>query len=255
MVTHKHAVEVDARLADLWNAEQDEHRNVQYAISSLRWTVRTQDEARRGHEAKAEDVEARAREALETAMLNGRDLTPWTRTDIEKGLQRLDAIRVEIVRIRGAAAPLEAEFASERWSRFFLVQNVNGHIHSSMHCSTCRWDTQYAWLPTLSGLTETDAVEEQGPRLCSVCYPTAPVEWTLGLPKVVDPTVCTGSGLPAVIVERQGTRWNRTTWKDEPYTYGAKTCQTCGRSDLTFKGEMLTASKHKVPKVKKAKAA
>jgi hypothetical protein len=75
----------------------------------------------------------------------------------------------------------------------------------------------------------------------------------VGLPKVVDPTVCLGSGLPSAIVERQGTRWNRQTFKDEPYTYMTHACQTCGRTDLTFRGEMLSASKHKVPKVKKSK--
>lgn len=79
---------------------------------------------------------------------------------------------------------LDTEFVRRGgWSRFFLVTNVNGHIHSSMACSTCFPTTEFAWLPTLSGLTEADAVAEQGEILCSVCFPSAPVAWTNGVSK------------------------------------------------------------------------
>jgi hypothetical protein len=71
---------------------------------------------------------------------------------------------------------LEANYTG--WSRFFLVTSSKGHIHSSMDCSTCRHTTRYGWLPELSGKTEAEAVESQGPALCSVCFPSAPVEWT-----------------------------------------------------------------------------
>lgn len=64
------------------------------------------------------------------------------------------------------------------WSRFFLVQD--GHIHRSMRCSTCYISTSFSWLPDLSGMTEAEAVAEYGGILCSVCYPSAPVEWTTG---------------------------------------------------------------------------
>jgi hypothetical protein len=83
----------------------------------------------------------------------------------------LDAQRNEIARL---------EDAYTGWSRFFLVTSSTGHVHSSMHCSTCRPTTTYGWLPELSGKTERDAVDELGPTLCSVCYPSAPVEFTSG---------------------------------------------------------------------------
>lgn len=76
----------------------------------------------------------------------------------------------------------EAEYTG--WSRFFLVQASNGHIHRSLHCSTTYPTTQWAWLPVLSGLTEVDAVETYGEILCSICYPSAPVAWTTGVNKV-----------------------------------------------------------------------
>jgi hypothetical protein len=66
------------------------------------------------------------------------------------------------------------------WSRFFLVTNSNGHIHRSTSCSTCFSTTEYAWLTDLSGRSEAEAVEALGEILCSVCFPSAPVEWTNG---------------------------------------------------------------------------
>ena len=67
------------------------------------------------------------------------------------------------------------------WSRFFIVRASNGHIHSSMGCSTCNKNgrpTNFGWLPDLSGLNEKDAVDAHGAILCTVCFPSAPVEWT-----------------------------------------------------------------------------
>ena len=83
----------------------------------------------------------------------------------------------------------EANNAYTGWNRFFLVPG--GHIHSSMHCSTCnRWTngadtvaTTFMWLPDLSGLEIDDAIEEYGSILCTVCYKDAPVEYTNGTNK------------------------------------------------------------------------
>lgn len=66
------------------------------------------------------------------------------------------------------------------WSRFFLVTSSPGHIHRSMSCSTCRPTTRYGWLPAVSGANEAEAVAEYGPTLCTVCYPSAPTEYTIG---------------------------------------------------------------------------
>jgi len=81
--------------------------------------------------------------------------------------QRVDDVREQI-------RDLEAAYTG--WSRFFLVTSSSGHIHSSMHCTTCRPTTTYGWLPELSGETEAEAVKAHGPSLCSVCFPGAPVD-------------------------------------------------------------------------------
>lgn len=89
--------------------------------------------------------------------------------------------------------PYESEYRRRPWTRFFLVQNNGGHIHSSMNCSTCNkrgQATRFGWLPNLSGQTEPEAVAAHGAILCTVCYPSAPVEWT----DRRDDSVCTGSG-------------------------------------------------------------
>lgn len=87
----------------------------------------------------------------------------------------------QVAALEAEITPLAAQYTG--WSRFFLVTNTNGHIHSSTSCSTCYPRTTYAWLPALSGKTEKDAVEEIGEILCSVCFPSAPVAWTIGVSK------------------------------------------------------------------------
>jgi hypothetical protein len=66
------------------------------------------------------------------------------------------------------------------WTRFFLLTSSDGHVHSSMNCSTCnkgRSSSTFALWAELSGVEIDAAVDKLGPALCSVCYPTAPVAW------------------------------------------------------------------------------
>lgn len=89
--------------------------------------------------------------------------------EIEKYKDALRTVRREI-------EPLDAEYERRgRWSRFFLVLNGNGHCHSSRGCSTCFPTTQFGWVYTLSGHTEDEAVAEYGEKMCTVCFPSAPV--------------------------------------------------------------------------------
>jgi hypothetical protein len=99
------------------------------------------------------------------------------------------------------------------WNRFFLVQ----HIHSNQHCSSFRPTTRVGWLPDVSGLTEAEAVAEHGATLCTICFPTAPVELTT--PKA-DPTVCAGSGGPY--------DHDRLTGRERAHYSPAGYCPVCG---------------------------
>lgn len=214
-VTHEHAVEVDTKLASLWEAQQKADMAIQSAVASLHsalghkrsWNVRKGESPYA--ESTGETVTA-ARSIVEARepspsfgpyiAYEGGVLATHIGESLERGVADLDKARDAIKAARTEAQPLEAEYEAERWPRFFLVTNTGGHIHSSMHCATTFPTTQWAWLPDLSGLTEDAAVADQGPRLCSVCFPSAPVEWTLGLPKKLNPAQCPGSSQQAVDV-------------------------------------------------------
>lgn len=135
--------------------------------------------------------------------------------------------------LRVAAVQMDKDLY-EGWSRFFLVQ----HIHSSQHCSSFRLRTRIGWLPDVSGLTEAEAVKEHGATLCTICFPSAPVELTT---KPVDPNLCTGSG-----------KYHDTehlTGREHAYTAPSGYCPDCGRwNTITKSGAMR---KHKIDETRR----
>ncbi|AKF15271.1 hypothetical protein SEA_SHEDLOCKHOLMES_94 [Mycobacterium phage ShedlockHolmes] len=119
------------------------------------------------------------------------------------------------------------------WLRFFLVPG--GHIHRSRGCSSLRPTTRIGWLPNLSGETEADAVAEHGAMLCTKCFPSAPVEWTIG--KAAPADQCAGSGT-----------WDypRETARTGYCSGNYGVCSHCGeRVTISSIGKMR---KHKAPK-------
>lgn len=94
----------------------------------------------------------------------------------------------------GPVAKLDGEFDRRGgWTRFLLCTNADGHIHRDRSCGSIHYTTLLARLPELSGLTEADAVRAHGTVLCSHCYRSAPVEWTVGNPKPAKAGECSGS--------------------------------------------------------------
>ena len=129
------------------------------------------------------------------------DAPSGARGDVKGALAYLAKHEAALAELDAAQAPLHAEYARRPWSRFFWVQNNGGHCHSSMNCPTCNkgaTSTRFGWNPELSGKTEAEAVAKLGPSLCTVCFPSAPVEHTMG----VDKGHCSGSGQSPV----EGTR-------------------------------------------------
>lgn len=143
-----------------------------------------------------------------------------------------EAIREANV-LREAAIQMDKDLY-KGWSRFFLVQ----HIHSNQHCSSFRATTRIGWLPDVSGLTEAEAVAEHGATLCTICFPSAPVELTV---KPVDPDQCSGSG-----------KYHDTehlTGREHAYTAPSGYCPDCGRwNTITKSGNMR---KHKVDETRR----
>ena len=83
----------------------------------------------------------------------------------------------ELKAIEAEAVPFEDKYeAAGRWSRAFLVQNGNGHVHKSMSCQTCFPTTRFAWLPQYSGQSEELLVADAGEAACTICFSSAPVD-------------------------------------------------------------------------------
>lgn len=148
----------------------------------------------------------------------------YTQEALNDLIEKADESTQRALQIYDEIPPFEAEFSSRGgWSRFFLVKNNGGHIHSSMSCSTCYPTTQFGWLPNLSGQTEAEAVAKHGAILCTVCYPSAPTEWT----DRHDDSVCTGSGK----------FFNRDLPHRGPHFYSGNwaTCEGCGTTQTMMK--------------------
>jgi hypothetical protein len=105
-------------------------------------------------------------------------LGSWNGEQVLRVLDAYAALPLELAALDAEIAQVEALYTG--WSRFFLVTSSPGHVHKSMHCSTCRHTTTFGWLPRLSGKSEPEAVADLGPTLCTVCYPSAPLDWTSG---------------------------------------------------------------------------
>jgi hypothetical protein len=146
---------------------------------------------------------------------------------------QIEEIRAEAAPLRDAAIKMDKDLY-EGWSRFFLVK----HIHSNQRCSSFRPTTRVGWLPNVSGLTEVEAVKEHGETLCTICFPSAPVELTT---KAVDPSLCSGSG-----------KYHSTehlTGRETSYYSPAGYCPDCLRwNTLTKTGVMR---KHKVDETRR----
>lgn len=108
----------------------------------------------------------------------------WEQTRIERYRIDADRYRDELLAIDQQAKPLEGLYIQHRWTRYYLVDNANGHVHSSTSCSTCYPTTQYYWCVEQSGLTAEELVELAGEEACTVCFPDAPVA-TLNRPSLL----------------------------------------------------------------------
>lgn len=174
-------VEVDTELARIYNAENKVAATIANLEARIRQAAGDTNHRRNSYSYIRTEklVTVSITDALALGPVDG---TPaYEVSNFERAAAELYTAYGEREALAAEAAPFHAEFRATQWSRFFIVPD--GHIHSSMNCSTCNKDgkaTSFGWLPQLSGLTEADAVEAHGMTLCTVCFPSAPVEWTTG---------------------------------------------------------------------------
>jgi hypothetical protein len=78
------------------------------------------------------------------------------------------------------AEAMEKTWRQHRWTRWYPCLNSDGHVHRTLNgCPTVNRGmsrTSMGWETSLSGKTVAEAIALLGPRLCSVCFPEAPVE-------------------------------------------------------------------------------
>lgn len=136
------------------------------------------------------DLEQRALEGLRHGDTDtnpvGQDVKHYGGSYVGWYTALVDAYRA-LVASRAALAALEvveltlnAEFWRRGgWTRAYLVQTHDGHVHKTQDCPTCNKGeerTRFAWMTQYSGRSEEEIVKAAGSRACTVCYPSAPVD-------------------------------------------------------------------------------
>lgn len=224
--------EIDAELARLSNAyaklaeQRDSVANTAHQLNSERAVYKGR---RRVYTKPLDDTLAE----LETKLSENKIL-PYEIGDVREMFARFAAIDMAMEANQSATQQIDIEYARRPWSRFIAVDN--GHVHSGRHCAkgTIRVTTKIGWHPELSGKTEAEAVELLGPMLCTHCFPSAPVEWTVGTTakKKVAEGYCGGQGEQGIDLQMQ-------------YASPRGTCPKCKRGASVSKtGKVL---RHKLP--------
>jgi hypothetical protein len=189
--------DTDTALAIIYKRRADANHIIERALDEAHRIVGDQRYDQSAWRRSDTDVEIDVRKLADTHVP-----TPWTVYDPTSVVARLDTARAELDRCGTDQRPLDDRYNASPWSRFFLVTSSDGHIHSSMSCSTCRVTTEFGWLPELSGQTEADAVAAHGPLLCTVCFPSTRSGWTAGQRKI---QYCEGIPDPESSCRRVGT--------------------------------------------------
>ena len=174
--TVRHEVEVDTRLAAAYEASYDAGRKCRGAWGTLVHILPRDQREQFDDDVRFARSSYAPAKVLAAAHEHAATCGEWDRRDVERYLTEYYAKAQTLTDAIDAERLIAEEY--EGWSRFFLVTSSKGHIHSSMNCSTCQWTTTYGWLPDVSGLDEEAAVEAHGALLCTICFPSAPVEWT-----------------------------------------------------------------------------
>lgn len=185
------AVETDTKLAELDGVYAQLESRMARTISELHSIAGDRQDVIRTGRTIVRSWQRTLASVL-TACQTG-DVESWNATVAAEVAASYADVHAKIQANRTEADKLEAIHAQHGWSRFFLVLNNNGHLHSDMSNYRCSRTptTAHGWNPGLSGATEAEAVADLGPLLCTVCFPSAPIEWTVGKPKAAK---CAGSG-------------------------------------------------------------
>jgi hypothetical protein len=151
-VTKEFAVKIDTELADLYDQI---------------WVINSEIKSYQDY----------TKSAQSSRFMNDADKA----SHIAKYAEKIDELQIKRAPLKDRVRDLNKIYILDPWTRAFLVINANGHVHSSMECSTCFDTTRYNWLIQYSNDDETTIVADAGQDACTICYPSAPAE-TLNRP-------------------------------------------------------------------------
>jgi hypothetical protein len=99
----------------------------------------------------------------------------YGKTDAELA-EMIKTAEAELTDVTYLAHPLESEYQDRGgWARYYLVDG--GHLHydvSGFRCSR-QPTTSHYWMTEFSGQDSADVIAQAGERVCTVCFPDAPV--------------------------------------------------------------------------------
>lgn len=160
-LTTQTPVEIDTVLAEIYGRLYVQRAKAHQALETL--------------DSYAKAVVRNAEHAVKGASTRWMALSYITQSDVEKAAARLTEEQAKADAIYAETLPFRAEFTRRGgWTRAYLVDNTNGHVHNSTNCSTCFPTTVFGWLPEYSGHDEAEVVADAGEQACTVCFPTAP---------------------------------------------------------------------------------
>lgn len=97
-------------------------------------------------------------------------------SELDKAVETIKALNAERGELFDEVAPLNEAYRAQRWTRFYLVTNSNGHVHTSTECETCFADTSFGWLTQFSGTEQDEMGKLSGMDACARCFPNLPAE-------------------------------------------------------------------------------
>ncbi|MDQ0376531.1 hypothetical protein [Amycolatopsis thermophila] len=129
------------------------------------------------HHAKAEQTQREKARAIEHMNAGAQFVTPDTlarqRENIAELQHRIDRAYDDAAQLSARdLRPLLDEFDRRGgWTRYYLVDNTNGHLHTTQRCRNTYASTQWYWVTELSGATAAEAVDAAGSLSCLTCFP------------------------------------------------------------------------------------
>jgi hypothetical protein len=113
---------------------------------------------------------------IDSVVAGSYDSYYWTPEKRTAEQARIAANDAKFYELAAEAAPLEARYDAERWNRYYLVDNSNGHVHTHQDCRTCYATTQFVWLTEFSGADHDTVTAEAGELSCAECFPNLPAD-------------------------------------------------------------------------------